>query len=134
MNRLSHLYSFGYERQFVDVKIKHSCKGPYLTDPTFYVPSTEEGKVTSTYDCFNCCYDDYKVPTALVDLRRPGNDISESTELVSILQNDFDEKMAVSKSELNEQAEAFNKLNSDSQTRQDFIDNLMQNSDSSSNT
>lgn len=131
MFRLSNLYSFGYTREFIDVKPPISVIGPYLTDPSFYVPSAEESKVQSTYDMFNGAYDDYKVPTALVDLRRPGNDISESQELLSVIRSDFDDKMSVTNSELSEK---FNKENDSKQTelnRDNFIDNLMNNSDSS---
>lgn len=134
MIRLSNLYSFGYTREFIDVKPQVSVVGPYLTDPSFFVPSIEDSKVQSTYDQFNGAYDDYKVPTALVDLRRPGNDISESQELLSVLESDFKDKIEVTKSELSDK---FNKENDSKQTelnRDTFIDNLMNNFNSSNSS
>lgn len=128
--KTSNLYHYGYERIYTDVPKKTVSKGVYLTDRTFFVPSTELSKVQSTYDQFNGAFDSSIVPDELIDIRRPGNDITETSQLVDSLKTSFENSMEVTKSELSEKAINDAKASAEARAKDEYLNSVMTSSHS----
>ena len=67
----------------VDVVLNHAdFDRPSSTDPSYYVPSSELAKQANKLGHpTNCLYDNSDVSKDIMDLRRPGLDISEQYEI-----------------------------------------------------
>lgn len=74
---------FNTDVDVVDVVLHHAdFDRPSSTDPSYYVPSSELAKQANKLGHpSNCLYDNCDVDKDIMDLRRPGLDISEQYEI-----------------------------------------------------
>lgn len=76
--------------EVIEVCIKHAdFDRPSSTDPSYYVPSSEIAKQANKVGRGgNCLYDNCDVDKKVMDLRRPGLDVSEQIELAKKIVDD----------------------------------------------
>lgn len=82
------IYRFGRKPEVSEIELPSHSFTPSLTDQTYYVVSSEVAKLGETMGTTTSgAYDNSAVSDELVNLRRPGLDVTEATELVDIIRS-----------------------------------------------
>ena len=121
------IYRFGRKPEVYEIDAPCHRFTPSLTDQTYYVVSSEVAKLGETMGSPTCgAYDNSAVSDELVNLRRPGLDVTEAVELVDSIKSSVSERV-------NKDIDDYNAKVLEDAERQNSIDSVLQ-SVSNSNT
>lgn len=114
------IYRFGRKPEVFEIDPPCVHFTPSLTDQTYYVVSSEVAKLGDTMGTPTCgAYDNSVVSDELANLRRPGLDVTEASEIFDIIKSSVSEKV-------NKDIEDYNsKVLADAE-KQKSIDNVLQ--------
>lgn len=88
------IYRFGRKPEAFEIDMPRSYFTPSLTDQTYYVVSSEVAKIGETKGTpTSGSYDNSAVSDELVNLRRPGLDVTEAVELVESIKSSVSERV-----------------------------------------
>lgn len=88
------IYRFGRKPKVLEIDLPCHRFTTSLTDQTYYVVSSEVAKVGETMGSPTCgAYDNSAVSDELVNLRRPGLDVTEAVELVESIKSSVSERV-----------------------------------------
>lgn len=88
------IYRFGRKPEAFEIDMPYSHFTPSLTDQTYYVVSSEVAKLGETMGSPTCgSYDNSAVTDELVNLRRPGLDVTEAVQLVESIKSSVSKRV-----------------------------------------